>query len=110
MKQPMHVAMAYESIIGWIVGHCPAPDKFAHNYASLAIWLIASVGLRRPTSLVPLAIVIAAEIGNECIDRVAHGSWMWRDTLGDVTATLFWPTVLTLLLRHLFRQVRQTAI
>lgn len=102
----MNFAQRYESWIGWIVGHCPAPDKFAHTYAGLIIWVAAALVLRsRRKSLAPLAVVIVAEVANECIDRVAHGSWMWHDTLGDVAATWFWPVVLTGLLRRtkLFR-------
>lgn len=91
----MNFAHRYEQAINWIVSHCPAPDKFAHSYAGLMIWLLAAIVLRRPLrSLGPLLVVIAAEVGNECVDRVAHGGWMWPDTLGDAAATWFWPVVL----------------
>ena len=96
----MEFALCYERIIGWIVSRCPAPDKFAHTYAGLAVWLTAGLIFRRPLrSALPLVVVIGVEIANECIDRVAHGSWMWRDTLGDAAATWFWPIVLTAALR-----------
>jgi hypothetical protein len=39
------------------------------------------------------------ELGNEYIDRLAHGSWAWHDTIGDVIATLFWPFVLSFAMR-----------
>lgn len=90
----------YERTIIWIVSICPAPDKFAHTYAGLAIWVGAALLLRRSLrSPLPLALVVLAELGNEVIDRFAHGSWLWRDTLGDMTATWFWPVLLTCLLR-----------
>jgi hypothetical protein len=97
----MKFALAYEHGITWIVRQCPAPDKFAHTYAGLIIWLLAALLLKRPRgSLLPLLVVIAAEVGNECVDRVANGTWMWRDTLGDMAATWFWPVVLTMALRQ----------
>ncbi len=97
----MQFALAYENVIGRIVAICPAPDKFAHTYAGLAIWLGTAILLRSGRrSITPLAVVVAAEIANECIDRVAHGSWMWRDTLGDMAATWFWPVLFTLALRY----------
>ena len=80
-----------------IVARCPAPDKFAHTYAGLTIWLVSAVVLGKPLSSVwPLATVVAAELGNEIMDRFAHGSWMWHDTLTDMAATWFWPMVLSL--------------
>jgi hypothetical protein len=94
-------ALRYEQLITWIVSACPAPDKFAHTYAGLGLWLGAAILLRRPLrSPLPLAIVIVLEVANECVDRVAHGGWMWHDTLGDAGATWFWPIVLTAALRR----------
>lgn len=96
----MDIADRYEHVISLIVSYCPAPDKFAHTYAGLTIWLLTAACLRTSLrSLVPLAAVIAAEVANEIVDRVAHGSWMWHDTLGDAAATWFWPIVLTVALR-----------
>lgn len=90
----------YEAAIGWIVSLCPPPDKFAHTYAGLAIWMLAALLLRRSlASAAPLLVVIAAEVANEIVDRFAHGSWMWHDTLGDAAATWFWPVVLAGLMR-----------
>ena len=96
----MPYALRYEAVISWIVGLCPQPDKFAHTYAGLAIWLGAALVFRRPLhSWVPLGVVVLAEVANECVDRVAHGGWFWPDTLGDAAATWFWPLVIGLTLR-----------
>ncbi|MEJ2458226.1 MAG: hypothetical protein P8Y58_08790 [Novosphingobium sp.] len=90
----------YEQAIGWVVSLCPAPDKFAHTYAGLTIWLLAALLFRRPLrSAWPLLTVIGFELVNEAIDRVAHGSWLWHDTLRDMAATWFWPLVLVTCLR-----------
>lgn len=90
----------YEVAIDWIVGHCGGQDKFAHTYVGLGIWTLAWLVLPpRWRSWLPVAIVALAELGNECIDRLNHGSWQWPDTLGDIAATLFWPAVLTLVQR-----------
>ena len=95
----MELVHTYEQGIGWIVGHCPQPDKFAHTYAGLVIWLLAMIVVRRPRSMLPLGAVVLLELANECVDRLAHGSWMWSDTLGDIAATWFWPAILTAWLR-----------
>ena len=99
----MAFVSTYEATISWIVGHCGGSDKFAHTYAGLTIWLIGMMLLRRSGTLVPLVIVIVAELANECVDRVAHGSWLWQDTLGDMAATWFWPAMLSAALRFLPR-------
>ena len=83
----------------WIVAKCPGPDKFAHACAGLTIWMLAAVVFGKPlASRWPLAAVVAAELGNEFLDRFAHGSWMWHDTLTDMAATWFWPVVLSIAL------------
>jgi hypothetical protein len=100
----MDYAQEYEQIIRWIVLRCPAPDKFAHTYAGLTIWLLSAALFRQPLrSVWPLVTVIGFEIANECVDRVAHGSWMWYDTLGDAAATWFWPLLLMIMLQRIPR-------
>ena len=91
----------YEATIGWIVLHCGGSDKFAHTYAGLLFWLIGALASRRSRAPfeIGLMVIITLEIANECVDRIAHGSWMWRDTLGDVAATCFWPAILTIAIR-----------
>jgi hypothetical protein len=97
----MEFLLWYERTISWIVSHCPdQPDKFAHTFAGLGIWLAAGLLLRKPLrSPWPLLAVIAFEVGNEVIDRLAHGSWRLPDTTRDLAATWFWPFVLFACLR-----------
>lgn len=96
----MNFFQQYEHTINWIVSLCPQPDKFAHTYAGLLIWLFAGLTLRRPLySVWTLVPVIVLELANEMVDRVTHGSWRWHDTLRDMAATWFWPCVLLICLR-----------
>ena len=93
------LAAHYERFASWFEA-TSGSDRAAHLHAGLAIWLIAALILRAPLrSFRPLIVVMAAEAANECIDRVAHGSWRWPDTTGDIISTLFWPIVIMLLLR-----------
>ena len=102
INRPMDFFMHYEHAINWIVSLCPQPDKFAHTYAGLSIWILAALVTRRPLSaLLPLVPVIGLELANEVMDRVAHGSWHWHDTVRDMAATWFWPIVLFVCLRLL---------
>lgn len=96
----MDVFQRYERTIEWIVHHCPEPDKFAHTYAGIGLWVLSGLILRRPlSSLLSLVPVVALELANEAMDRMAHGAWHWHDTLGDMAATWFWPFALCLCLR-----------
>lgn len=93
----MSFPMAYERAIGAIVAHCPQPDKFAHMFAGLCLWLVAALVLRqRLASRWPISVVLLAEVANECVDYWANHSWRWPDTLGDAAATWFWPLTLSL--------------
>lgn len=79
-------------------------DKFIHMQVGLAIWCLAAILLRRPLrSPLPLAAVLAAEIGNEIMDRLHAGTWRWPDTLGDAASTWFWPVTLFVLLNAMPR-------
>ncbi|WP_313440395.1 hypothetical protein [Novosphingobium sp.] len=90
----------YERAIAWIVAQCPAPDKFAHTYAGLTIWLLTAILMKKKLSSAwPLAMVVLFEAANEYLDRLAHGSWNWPDTIRDVVATLFWPFVISFAMR-----------
>lgn len=98
----MNFLLSYETLISKIVSLCPAQDKFAHMSAGLGVWLISAMVLRKPLhSRWPLLIVLLLELGNECVDRLAHKSWRLNDTIGDAIATWFWPVLLTLALANL---------
>ena len=85
----------YEQATLWIIRLCPARDKFAHVCAGLAIWLISAVVLKKGlASRTPIVVIITLELLNEITDRIAHGSWDWHDTTGDMAATWFWPIVI----------------
>lgn len=80
-------------------------DKLAHVHVGMAIFLIAQFVLRtRRGSGTALMVVIAAELFNEVMDRLYSGSWNWPDTLGDIVATVFWPTMLVLFSGYRRRQ------
>ena len=99
-KRSMSFLEQYEQAVDRVVKLCPHPDKFAHTYAGLGIWVLAALIMRRPiTSIWPLVAVVLFEVGNEYIDFLNHGSWRWHDTLGDMAATWFWPVTLMLLMR-----------
>lgn len=83
------------------IGHATGmSDKLLHVHAGMAIFLISAALLKCPLSdPAPLLIVLVVEIANEVRDRLLNGSWRWRDTLGDVASTLFWPLCIFALMR-----------
>lgn len=96
----MEFAKRYTALIDRIVALCPAPDKFAHMCAGLAIWLLVAIAFRRKLStFAPLIAVVLFEGANEYLDYLGRGGVHWRDTAEDVIATLFWPLVIMLAMR-----------
>jgi hypothetical protein len=90
----------YHALIDWIGDGTGLPDTILHIHAGMAVLLLARVVTRRSLgTLVPLCVVVAAEAGNEIMDRIYFGSWRWSDTLSDVANTLFWPAVICLAVR-----------
>ncbi len=96
----MSFPSAYAAFIQWIGDGTGAPDSLLHVHAGMAILILARVATGRSLSTpIPLAIVALAELTNEILDRINHGSWLWPDTISDVINTLFWPTVIMIGLR-----------
>ena len=96
----MDWARQYERFIQWIGDGTGAPDSLLHVHAGMAVLLAARLITGRSLATpVPFAIVCIAELANEILDRVNHGSWKWTDTSLDVVNTLFWPLVLMIGLR-----------
>jgi hypothetical protein len=96
----MSLASAYEQFTQWVGDGTGASDSLLHVHAGLAVLLVARVISGRSLSTpAPFAIVCAAAIANEVMDRINHGSWLWADTSLDILNTLFWPLVLMIGLR-----------
>jgi len=96
----MNFAAAYERFIQWIGDGTGAPDSLLHVHAGMAVLLSARLITGRSLATpVPFAVVCAAELANEILDRINNGNWMWSDTSLDVVNTLFWPLVLMVGLR-----------
>ena len=101
-KGHMHMGIAdlYQRIVLWIGDGTGASDALLHVHAGMAVLLLARVVTRRSLATpIPFAVVCLAELANEVLDRVSHGSWFWPDTGLDIVNTLFWPLVLMLGLR-----------
>lgn len=103
----MTFATAYDALIRWIGDGTGASDSLLHVHAGLAVLLLARiVSGRSLATWVPFAVVCIAELANEILDRINHGSWLWNDTFFDVINTLFWPFVLMVGLR--IRRLQET--
>lgn len=78
-----------------------ASQELLHVHAGLAIFLLASLLLRRKfRSPVPLALVIVLAVANEVIDWLNHPPTTTFEPLWDVLNTVFWPGLLFLLARR----------
>lgn len=92
----MNVPAAYHAWILWTASATSLPDAILHIHAGLAILLIVRIVTRRSfASLIPLAAVVFAEIGNEVLDYLHHGLYL-HDTLADIGNTLFWPLLISM--------------
>jgi hypothetical protein len=96
----MDLPNLYARLIHWIGDGTGIPDAYLHVHAGLAILCLArALSGRSLGSFIPLSVVAIAEFANEILDRLHYGSWRWTDTLGDITNTLFWPTVICIAVR-----------
>ena len=90
----------YHAFVDWIGDGTGLPDTILHIHAGMLVLMLARVATGRSLgSLVPLAVVVAAEAFNEIMDRLLFGSWRWADTSLDIANTLLWPTVICLGIR-----------
>jgi hypothetical protein len=105
----MNLPEQYERLINWIGDGTGAPDALLHVHAGMAVLLLARLVTGRSLATpIPFAVVCLAELANEVMDRLAHGSWRWEDTSLDILNTLFWPFVLMVGLRlRRAREARQ---
>ena len=65
----------------------------------MVVWVVAVAIAGDMGAVWPLALVIAAELGNEVLDRLRVGSWRIADTLQDIVNSVLWPVILFTLAR-----------
>ncbi len=96
----MSIPEHYHRLIVWIGDGTGAPDALLHVHAGMAVLIAARLITGRSLATpIPFAVVCLAELLNEVMDRLSHGSWQWPDTGLDVVNTLFWPFILMIGLR-----------
>jgi hypothetical protein len=96
----MNIPELYHELVIAIGDGTGASDSLLHVHAGLAILFLARLVTRRSLATpVPFLVVVAAEAGNEVMDRLTFGSWRVADTCLDIANTLFWPFVLMVGLR-----------
>lgn len=101
----MRIVQAYGQLIAWIGDGTGASDALLHVHAGMAVLLMARLVTGKSLATpIPFAAVCCAELANEILDRMIHGSWRWADTGLDVVNTLFWPFVLMVGLRMRLRE------
>ena len=87
----------YHRFTDWLGDGTGLPDTIMHIHVGMVVLMVARIVTGRSLgSLVPLAVVVAAEAFNEIMDRLLFGSWRWPDTSLDIVNTLLWPTVICL--------------
>ena len=90
----------YHRFIGWIGDGTGLPDTLLHIHAGMLLLMLARLATRRSLgSFIPLSVVVAAEVGNEVLDRLHFHSWRWPDTIADAVNTLLWPTIICIGIR-----------
>lgn len=76
-----------------------SPEQL-HIHLGLAIFLLAALLTKRGLgSRLPILIVVAAEVINEMLDRLLHGSWRLTNTGPDLANSLVWPLAIYLVAR-----------
>jgi hypothetical protein len=82
-----------------------------HVHVGLAVFVVAALVLRKPLhSPIPLAAAFLAAVMGEALDMSddlrSLGYWRWKESVGDVANTLFWPLALWALARWRGIEVR----
>jgi hypothetical protein len=100
----MYFVEIYRQLIAWISTATALDDTILHIHAGMAILLLARIVTGRSlATLTPLLCVCAAEFANEAMDYLAIDKFE-PDALGDIVATIFWPTTLFVLARWYARR------
>lgn len=93
----MEFAKLYYAMIYRIEQLTGQSDTVLHIHAGMAVLVLARVLTGRSLgTFIPFVFVVAAEVGNEVLDRLAIGSWRPAESLGDLANTLFWPLAVSL--------------
>lgn len=83
----------------WLTRTLRLDHATLHVHVGMAIWVGCVLIAGDIGAWWPLAVVIAAELFNELLDRVREGSWRVPDTIADIVNSVFWPLVLFALAR-----------
>jgi hypothetical protein len=95
----MHIPALYQSLVIWISDGTGLSDSLLHIHAGMIVFSFARLVSRKGLgTFIPFAFVGGAELGNETLDFLGHGM-RWGDTLSDIANTLFWPLVVTVVVR-----------
>lgn len=95
----MRFAEWYHSVTVWIANVSGLSDPVLHIHAGLAVLLVARIVSGRDLgSFIPFLFVVLAEAANEILDYMMSG-WRPVDTASDIINTLFWPFVVSLVVR-----------
>lgn len=69
--------------------------ELLHVNCGLGLWLISAILLRKSTtSSIPVAIVLAAAVGNEVMDALYWGHFESTAAI-DIFNSIAWPTIIT---------------
>jgi hypothetical protein len=95
------LAKIYSGAKGHVITATGMSESQLHIHAGLAIFVLASLLLRRKMrSRVPVALVVAFAVLNEIVDLMVDGEILSLEPFTDVANTVFWPLVLFALARR----------
>lgn len=83
----------------WLARTLKLDHATLHVHVGMVIWVACVLIAGDIGAFWPLAVVFAAELFNELLDRLREGSWRIPDTIADIVNSVFWPVVLFALAR-----------
>jgi hypothetical protein len=78
----------------WLANTLGLDHATLHVHVGMALWVACVATAGDVGAVWPLAVVAAAELFNELLDRLRAGSWRVADTLQDIVNSVFWPVLL----------------
>ncbi len=87
----------------YLMQYLPLSKDAIHVYIGLSVYFVTGISTKRLATVWPVLAVLILSLLMECFDLrddlSAYGQFRWSASLHDIVNTLFWPVIITLILR-----------
>lgn len=95
----------YQALKLQVLASLPLSRDALHIYLGMITYLSAGILLKKLASWVPVLFVLALAVMMEVLDLrddlAAYGHFRWYASVHDIVNSIFWPTVIVIVLKAL---------